>query len=285
MGKLAITGNINKSNEVVDILVMLGAKNNTLPFTGAQSEQAYYIDQYNKIGWMHVKDALKEGYSVLDIDTYKRNFPYVIGDEFRDGDKIIDMYWDEDDNAIFYRTMHSDGYISTIELMTESYAKRPVSFDETKTTKIIDNKVVISDEDKVEISYNQKTHEIIKEDDKYYVIKKIIKYPSTVEECCAMFNYIPENITANGMLFGHNEIFRNLMLLRICRDAYYAIMNFTPNWDINDSYYCIYNDLDKINMEYFRYAYKLLAFPDREIAYIFYNNFKDLIETCKDYLG
>lgn len=38
-------------------------------------------------------------------------------------------------------------------------------------------------------------------------------------------------------------------------------------------------------MSYFRFANKLLAFPDNEIANIFYDNFKYLIETCKDYLS
>ena len=61
-----------------------------------------------------------------------------------------------------------------------------------------------------------------------------------------------------------------------------------PDWtDINQPKYSIWYDSEGLCMKSNRYSYAIqhvLTFPTAEIREIFYENFKNLIEKCKELL-
>lgn len=61
--------------------------------------------------------------------------------------------------------------------------------------------------------------------------------------------------------------------------------HWEPDWNhINRKYYCIYNSKNNIVKNVIYSENKILAFPTAEMRDAFYENFKDLIEQCKELL-
>jgi hypothetical protein len=87
--------------------------------------------------------------------------------------------------------------------------------------------------------------------------------------------------------------FNSLFRLRMCRDAYWKIYGeetglgkpWKPDWkNTKNVKYGITLHDDIITKIYLRNENVILAFPTEEIRDIFYKNFKDLIEECKELL-
>lgn len=72
--------------------------------------------------------------------------------------------------------------------------------------------------------------------------------------------------------------------LIICRDAYWKIAgDWKPNWESDSVKYVIYNLANEVQLEDGgRHVNAILAFPTTEMRDAFYENFKDLIEKCKE---
>ena len=117
-----------------------------------------------------------------------------------------------------------------------------------------------------------------------------IEYPKTYEECCEILGYEADedNIDCyKGCLI---NVFVKLL---ICRDAYWKIIGeerkslnfYKPDLqDKKQAKYVITNVGNNIAFEVYGEYNGILAFPTSEIRYIFYNNFKYLIEQCKELL-
>ena len=81
-------------------------------------------------------------------------------------------------------------------------------------------------------------------------------------------------------------------MLKVCRDAYWKIageeMGLNRPWEPdleNEGLYCIQNYNKQIIISNTNTAFnKILIFPTAEMRDIFYENFKDLIEYCKEML-
>jgi hypothetical protein len=121
-------------------------------------------------------------------------------------------------------------------------------------------------------------YEIKEENGKYYAVKKKSKYPSSYKECAELLN------TFCGSTEGHKGIllvyFQQLL---ICRDAYWKIAGEQNKSNID---YVTCNVGGKvINTNIPNSAYNhILTFPTEEMRDTFYENFKDLIEACKELL-
>ena len=83
------------------------------------------------------------------------------------------------------------------------------------------------------------------------------------------------------------------MKLRICRNAYWKIAGeqiglgkpWEPDWKHGkDKFYCICTTEGEIVLGEWYIDNKILAFPTIEMRDAFYENFKDLIEECKELL-
>ena len=117
--------------------------------------------------------------------------------------------------------------------------------------------------------------------------KKKPKYPESYKQCLERLDYkTVEDATQIAMLLSHLE------RLLVCRDAYWKLageeMGLGKPWKPNDSSgYCTYAILRHTGhiMKSRPCADSaLLEFPTEEMRDAFYENFKDLIEECKEFI-
>ena len=118
------------------------------------------------------------------------------------------------------------------------------------------------------------------------------KYPLSYEECCKVL--FPNSIELGKVLTsGYNcELLKKIGELLICRDAYWKIageeMRLGKSWEPQDTntFGIFYDRLtDEIEQQNgYNGANSTLEFPTEEMRDAFYENFKDLIEECKELL-
>ena len=131
------------------------------------------------------------------------------------------------------------------------------------------------------------------------------EYPKTYKECCEVLDiqgdwhltFESNNSTSCALCFKNEfdyvcrlEAFRKLL---ICRNAYWKIAGeemgsgkpWEPDWtDLDQLKYCIWVDVGEfITMTNVR-GQHILAFPTEEMRDAFKENFKELIEQCKELL-
>ena len=125
--------------------------------------------------------------------------------------------------------------------------------------------------------------------------KKKNEYPKTFLECCDVLNI--GNLIERGVKGYKAELFDTLQKLYICRDAYWKIagdeMGLDKPWEpdyidkenTEYSYYIFYdgNNFQK-GFGYSNIIHRILMFPLEEMRDAFYENFKELIESCKELL-
>lgn len=116
------------------------------------------------------------------------------------------------------------------------------------------------------------------------------QYPKTYEECCETLNVINTEIPYI-ILSQLGRPINGLAKLIVMREAYWKIageeLNLGKPWkqDYDDSCFIIANNGGYIHTyEYHGTNNFTLAFPTEEMRNTFYDNFKDLIEQCKELL-
>lgn len=322
--KLAIQGHPTRGKEVIELLEMLGGHNvcrlngrEQLPHWVADNN--YICNKFSKncrdiLLTFTLEEFLKK-YPFKIGDTVK-----VVGEFGSDLlGNIKDMNWDSDKNTILYWV---DGYCFEGEYTAEELklykatnmeenkvkgycTKAPENSNETKKIawfKFWDNDFA----DKVELDLNDR--ELIQENGKWFIIKKKPTYPKTYKECCDVLLISPyynlryhtyehcygEFATSNELLSLQDKL-NTLGKVIICRDAYWKIagehMGLDKTWDINYGcgewgYWIGYDvNANKIYCQDSRILLNhLLVFPTEEMRDAFYENFKDLIERCKELL-
>ena len=136
-------------------------------------------------------------------------------------------------------------------------------------------------------------YEIEVRDGKTYAVKKKPKYPKTYDECCDVLN-IPndERYIDIDIPVGYNKLLSAFTELLIFRDAYWKIAGeqmglgkpWKPVWDESEDLYTIHTFNGEIRLSGTAHRNAILVFPTEEIQNTFYENFKDLIEQCKELL-
>ena len=126
-------------------------------------------------------------------------------------------------------------------------------------------------------------------------VNKKPKYPDNYEECVR----IAKNIHGYDIHIdvpAYGELMESFVKLLICRDAYWKIageeLELGKPWKPKFGKYIHYNInfyLYKDNFtlhkgEYHSPDNRILVFPTEEMRDAFYENFKDLIESCKELL-
>ena len=117
------------------------------------------------------------------------------------------------------------------------------------------------------------------------------KYPTSYNDCCDILGFKNRNKTeqfVNSCDLYDAELMTKLSMLKVCRDAYWKIAGeemglgkpWEPDWDNLSTNH----EFIKINKGCFTYSSRVLVFPTEEMRDIFYENFKDLIEECKELL-
>jgi hypothetical protein len=144
--------------------------------------------------------------------------------------------------------------------------------------------------DKVELDLNDR--ELIQENGKWFVVKKKPIYPKTYEECCKVLGYDDRETYCICHTGANERLFDSLYCLKVCRDAYWKIageeMGLGKPWEPNLTTFegmpAIFRFRYNIVCDSVKNQHCLLVFPTEEMRDAFCENFKDLIENCKELL-
>lgn len=279
----AIRGHLRRGDEVIKILETLGGKTSyeCSYKDGFDSSYFFFIntdENFSIDGLAYNSDELKN-YYIFTLEEFIKKFPYKVGDKVIYKSEvlpIIGMTWDCS-RGVFIYTMKPD--YGTIDCFDSTWMK-PYK-EETM------------EEIKVDIP---KGYEFARVDKQKVVFTKIqIEYPKTYEECWKVrFEVDGETILDE---FHHvsgyySESLGALQKLLCCRDAYWKIAGeqmgldepWKPDWKDSDFKYCLKKMGDYIEKSSEMTISCILAFPTEEIRDIFYNNFKNIIEQCKELL-
>ena len=295
--KLAIRGHATRGKEVIEILEMMGGKNNC--DSPADNLGLCYLidDEFDICAHYFGYDDYEDGeLNIFTLEEFLKKYPYKVGDKVFLYDNITEgrvtgMKWDEDKGTVKYCVYTSaECWCDVIELfkwnaldLVEKHYDEHC--DDMYKTLFMNGPVMVSD--KVDDKFEYKIpdgYEFDKIENGKIILKPIKpKYPTTYDDCCDMLN-------ANE--FVEYELMVNFPKLINARNAYWKIAGeemgldkpWEPDWnDLNRKYF-ISLTCDGIGLyDDFRNP-QVLVFPTEEMRDIFYENFKDLIESCKELL-
>ena len=305
MATLAIRGHATRGKEVIKILEMLGGKN--FRQLEGSAKTAVYIISSSSNSEIDCFDVISDVYKVFTLEEFLKEFPYKVGDKVKykyDNTTyfIRKMFWKND--KIFYELsdeVHSDGCSIPDTLIFDVDAVKLQPYKEQEPMNIPETMKQITDiaENFIKIDI-PKGYEFfgVDDDNQQVVFEKIgCQYPKTYEECCDVlkieypyFRTEEDGISASTY---KNKLIGNLKQLFICRDAYWKLAGeemglgkpWKPDWnDVCDKYtiYLVYGN--EIWRDTGQTIGTLLAFPTAEMRDTFYENFKDLINECKELL-
>ena len=126
--KLAIKGHPTRGKEIITLLEMMGGYADELVGNGTDERYAYFIleEENNAIDAFPIdkKDEFDFDARIFTLEEFLEKYPYKVGDEFWNSyDKIIEMFWDEEDEIVYYKTEYSRYYVTTTDLMLDNYAR------------------------------------------------------------------------------------------------------------------------------------------------------------------
>lgn len=116
------------------------------------------------------------------------------------------------------------------------------------------------------------------------------QYPKTYKECCDILKYDDHLIL--GTMTRNFIVLLKLQKLIICRNAYWKVAGeelglnkpWEPNWTQQTTKNCIWCCKGKVDTFESVFANNVLAFPTSELRDTFLENFRELIEECKELL-
>ncbi len=308
MTELAIKGHPTRGKEVIEILEMLGGKTRRV-YTGTEGNWIYTLKNGNIIG-----DFLCDGDNciIFTLEEFLERFPYKVGDKVKTIYGKIGIIskpiWSNRDECIRYELeADTDSFYFVNELqpykeetMEEQKAIPPYMDYDVRTEKDMEEKLLNAEtyfkiwnktDNGYEVVVND-NYELKQIDNHFYIKKKQPQYPKTYEECCKVL--FPNSIAIGKVLTsGYNcELLKKFGELLICRDAYWKIAGeqmglgepWKPNWSNDLSKYYISFYKNKVDKGVISYSNQILAFPTEEMRDTFFDNFKELIEQCKELL-
>ena len=141
---------------------------------------------------------------------------------------------------------------------------------------------VVEGKQRLRIAMN-KGFELKEENGNFFVYRTKNEYPRTYGECCTI---VGNNFDENDVVGYQWPLLVQFQMLLICRDAYWKIADdWKPDWtDNHQKKYTICYYQGEVNLTNGPNVHVLLAFPTEEMRDAFYENFKDLIEYCKELL-
>jgi hypothetical protein len=319
MANLAIKGHATRGKEVIEILEMLGGINE-LGLEGTEDYTYYYIDDSSNNIYC-VLSVDPNDYNVYTLEEFEKKYPYKVGDEvlvtyFEGVWKIIEILWSESLDIIHYGISNgkSKELVRVEDLKSFNEFRLNDNFKgqnkEEKTFPPYMDYDVKSNKEQEDITEpkelligfikdnngdwvinTHKDYEIKEVDGKFKLVKKQPKYPKTFIEVLN-FWHPDRQIEDDYQRHYKKDLIEKFQDLLYARDAYWKIAGeemglgkpWKPDWNHNTEKYIIspYQYLYSIDKENYRNT--VLAFPTKEMRDAFYNNFKDLIEKCKELL-
>lgn len=303
MTQLAIKGHPFLCKKVIEILEMLGGKN-TLDLAGYTQGLYYYINNDNIITQTSSLCKISK-FKIFTVEEFYKKFPYKVGDKVQHKGatscgsvyEVEKMRWacthvEYTVKRLWYHNGYSVVTAENLQLYKETMEER----------KYADLKLDVDQDDqlatevtigggKITPPENYLIGKVTAVDNGLLVefIKKQPQYPKTYEECCKVLGYEPDEDEINCY---QGQLIKPFVKLLICRDAYWKIEGeqmglgklWEPDWAKDIEKYVIYPFQYLYSIDVENYRNTILAFPTREMRDAFYENFKDLIEQCKELL-
>ena len=308
MGKaLAIKGHQTRGKEVIELLEMMGGKNG-YNLKGLLSQYAYYF-----IGGPHNVEIRageyifgNEDMYFFTIEEFLEKYPFKIGDKVTNGVDfytIKSMSWSKDYETMVYDFEDSVIVLAAEDIKSVNNMSLKIGGIQDMETKVESTgfmqlgktfAVIFNDanyEDEVELQLGN--YEIEVRDGKTYAVKKKPVYPKTYAECCRVLGISDGEFMFTGLSDDEYDLFDSFVMLKRCRDAYWKMAGeqmglgkpWEPDWNNSEKgKHCIFWDLGDIDCDELHRRKCLLAFPTEEMRDAFYENFKELIEQCKELL-
>jgi hypothetical protein len=274
MANLAIKGHRIQGDKVIKLLEILGGKNNH-HYLGHNDSWVYYI---NKEGCITLDFDVSK-FSVFTLEDFLEKFPYKVGDKvlYHQTYAVINkMKWNGEE--IEYVVECKKELWETTIFYLEPYKEE--TMEKEISGAIIDRFICLEGYD----FYDDKGNVI---DTKEIIMKKKQpKYPKTYEDCCKVLLLNPERATYSvcGLEYKRHLIV-NFQRLLVCRDAYWKITgNWKPNFTNYEEKFIITYLYGKVYSTVSTNYNRVLVFPTEEMRDAFYENFKKLIEECKELL-
>ena len=276
--KLAIKGHSTRGKEVIELLEMMGGCE--CGYCGGGTGFYYYISQFGNIE-ASCKPTDFDTYIVYTLEEFWEKYPYKVGDVIKFpnnmAEEIAEMKWDEELEDIIYTSV--------------SGCTRPCHVPKNKEEKKINQMSLANcDLDEVEIVLGDK-FELKIEDGKYYAVRKKPQYPTNYIDACSVLGIsVTHRCEMDVEVYG-DELYALYQLL-VCRNAYWKIAGeemgldkpWKPDWNDGDNKFVIQYLNNEVGFWLSRGLNYILAFPTVELRDAFYENFRDLIEQCKELL-
>lgn len=306
MIKLAIKGHAKRGKEVIEILEMLGGEN--IHNYGGTFNECYIIDN-NKICTIYTSVAKIDNCIIFTLEEFLEKFPYKVGDKVQHKGatscgsvyEVEKMRWVDDHVEYEVKRLWcwNDHYTFTAEdlqpfeeenMEEREYADLRLDVDQ-------DDKLateVTIDGGKITPPENYLIGKVTRVDNGMLVefVKKQPQYPKTYEECCKVLCCKPI-VGFAGLDDDEENLYGNFIALKRCRDAYWKIAGeqmklgkpWEPKLDNNEKIFYIHTVSKRIyDGEGNEIENQILAFPTSEMRDTFHENFKYLIEQCKELL-
>ena len=287
--KLALKGHPTRGKEVIELLKMMGGKN--IHNLSGNNSYAYYVIE----GWQNVIRAGEyifgdEDMYFFTLEDFLEKYPFKVGDKV--------LYTKFGDNC--------DDYPVTIESMEWTGTTIEYTFDGCVTCLAKDLKMWNSNDICLKIEKNTNMNIEFDLTKYYYEVKngKLVigekkpKYPKTYKKCCQIVGGIAserhlqyDTIPSYKFEEDLRDSLETLRKLIICRNAYWKIageqMGLDKPWepDWTTTFECmpaIFRFRYNIVCDSIKDYHCLLVFPTEEMRDAFYDNFKDMIEQCKE---
>ena len=309
--KLAIKGHSTRGKEVIELLEMLGGRDVGV----LKGDHDYYVIdecENNLINFYGHNYIYCHEFVVFTLEEFLEKYPYKVGDKvhiYVQNDDIDGRYDIEAVEITSMRWNHARCKIAyKMKDINREFYKEEIKckvVDSNKSTRVMEEKDKakapnLKGEDYSGKRFGYKIPDGYEFDvvvDGKIILKPIKpKYPTTYEKCCEIIK-VEKKHTLEGEIIRKNnykiDLLESFQKLFICRDAYWKIYgeemgldkSWEPDWNhINRKFYCIYNSKNNIVKNVIYSENKILAFPTEEMRDAFYENFKDLIEQCKELL-
>ena len=296
--KLAIKGHPTRGNEIIEILKMLGG-NNIYNLSGDSSNAYYIIEgcQNEILAGEYIFDT--EYMHFFTLEEFLKEFPFKVGD------KVIDCYgntltiksmsWHDGFETMVYDFKETEDVFCAEDLESMNDADDNTKPSKETITPSPDITANVTDKNNCDIQcpdgyefYDENGNLI---GTKVMMRPKKPKYPDNYEECVR----IAKNIHGYDIYIdvpAYAELMESFVKLLICRDAYWKIageemgMGYSWKYDMSkDEFsYAISYQYGCIEKNEIRHKNAILVFPIKELRDAFYENFKELIESCKELL-
>lgn len=310
---LGIKGHSRRSEDVKSLLIMLGGRIEVedLPFD--VTNFVFYIGN-DKCVYCITESSFNG--VIYSLEEFKNKFPYKTGDLVKcwvkgqyGAFKIEQMYWYNLLGMATVRYIIYNMHYYPEDL--QPYESPEIYTEDTKSHESNAEKsesLILKSEVLEDIPNEKENNDVEFQlpegfqfiDDKGEVINttKIIlerikpKYPKTYAECCGVIGF-GGIIGFTGLADEEEDLYAKFIILKRCRDAYWKIAGeqmgldkpWKPDWKNRElKKYCIYYETGIIQKGICVYHNSILAFPTEEMRDAFYDNFKDLIEKCKELL-